>query len=78
MSDGWGWRAPQPPKVETRWALHKDARHATCQIVPHALGFEVIVEVDHDVRLTQVHRQEADADIHAATIEDSFIEKGWA
>lgn len=60
-----------------RWTLHKDARHATCRVVPHVLGFEVIVEVDHEVMLTQVHRQEADADFHAATLEDQFAEKGW-
>ena len=47
------------------------------RIAPHPLGVELIVEVDHDVLLTQVHRQEADADIHAATLEDSFGAKGW-
>ncbi len=31
-----------------------------------------------DVMLTQVHRQEADSDLHAATLEDQFLGKGWA
>lgn len=74
----WGPFPSPAPRDPVRWTLHKDARHATCRIEPHALGFEVIVEVDHDVRLTQVHRQEGDADIHAATLEDQFIVKGWS
>ena len=31
-----------------------------------------------DTRLTQVHRKQADADIHATALEDQFIEKGWS
>lgn len=77
-SDGRGWRDPQPPKPELRWTLRKGERVAECRIVPHALGCELRVDVDRETRLTQVHRQEADADIHAATLEDGFREKGWA
>ncbi len=78
MTDGWGWRDEQPPKADPlRWALHKGARHATCRIVPHALGVELIVEVDDDPMLTQLHRREVDADLHAATLEDDFTAKGW-
>ena len=58
--------------------MHKDGgRMAQCRVVRHPLGFELRVDIDGDTRLTQVHRQEADADIHAAALEDQFIEKGW-
>ncbi len=72
-----GPHTPAGTPVLERWALQKGTRHATCRIVPHPLGVEVVVEVDHELMLTQVHRQEADADIHAATLEDQFREKGW-
>lgn len=73
----WG-QFTQPDAADpVRWTLYKNARHATCRVVPHRLGFELIVEVDHDVMLTQVHRQEVDGDLHAATLEDDFVAKGW-
>jgi len=59
-----------------RWTLRRDESYATCRIEPHPLGVELIVEVDHDVMLTQVHRHEAHAEsslaaAHAAVHLDS-------
>jgi hypothetical protein len=77
MSD-WGPFTTPAAADQVRWTLRKDTgRIAQCRIVPHALGFELRVDVDGETRLTQVHRQEADADIHAATVEDQFQERGW-
>jgi len=75
----WGpFTQPDSPDP-VRWTMHKDGgRMVQCRVVPHPLGFELRVDVDGDTRLTQVHRQEADADIHAASLEDSFIAKGWS
>jgi hypothetical protein len=68
----WGrFTMPDAP-ARLRWTLHKAARHATCKVVPHPLGFEMVVEVDGEPMLTQVHRLEVDADLHAATLEDHF------
>ena len=62
-----------------RWTMTKDGgRMAQCRVVRHPLGFELRVDIDGDTRVRQVHRQEADADIHAAELEDRFIEKGWS
>jgi hypothetical protein len=61
-----------------RWTMHKEGgRMAQCRIDKHPLGFELRVDVDGETGLTQVHRQEVVADLHAATLEDQFIEKGW-
>ena len=77
MSD-WG-PFTQPDALDAvRWTMHKDGgRMAQCQVVRHPLGFELRVDVDGETRLTRVHRQEADADIHATALEDQFLERGW-
>jgi hypothetical protein len=74
----WGPFTEPDAASPLRWTLRKEARVAHCQVVPHPLGFELRVEVDHDTLLTQVHRQEVDADLHAATLEDDFLAKGWS
>jgi hypothetical protein len=62
-----------------RWTMHKDGgRMAQCRIDRRSFGFELRVDIDGDTRLTRVHRQEADADIHAASLEDRFLERGWS
>ena len=72
-------RDPFAPHLPDRpvWAMSKGHRTAECRIVPHPIGFELRIDIDGDTRLTQAHRLEADADIHAATLEDQFIERGW-
>jgi hypothetical protein len=74
------WRSNQPALPDpVRWTMYKDGgRVAECRIVRHPLGFQLRLDVDGAPRLTHVHRQEADADIHAAALEDRFIEKGWS
>ena len=54
--------APGPDATPARvrlWTLHKDGRTATCDAQAHALGVELVSEVDGDVRRTEVARTPA-------------------
>ena len=79
MMSEWGRFTQSASSDPVRWTMHKDGgRMAQCRVVPHPFGFELRVEIDGHTHLSRVHRQEADADIHATALEDRFLEKGWS
>jgi hypothetical protein len=59
------------------WTLRKQQRTLVARLAVHALGLELILEMDGEVRYTAIARSRAMAMDEADRMRDTLLARGW-